>query len=125
MRNTNIPAPTAGMAGSPDSLWLVGGHVVDVISATVRPDVNVEIADGLIRTITADPAPGPHLVHLRRRGNQPLVGQAHGIRHRRWSVDERRREADGGERGVEADDTGLAARAQAVDHRLLVAFARQ
>jgi imidazolonepropionase-like amidohydrolase len=57
MRNTNIPTPTPGMAGHPESLWLVNGHVVDVIGTTVRRDLNVEVADGIIRTITSAPAP--------------------------------------------------------------------
>ncbi|MDR5699039.1 metal-dependent hydrolase family protein [Agromyces aerolatus] len=57
MRNTNLRPVTPGMPGSTESLWLVGGHVVDVIRTTVRRDTNVEVFDGLIREITDTPPP--------------------------------------------------------------------
>jgi imidazolonepropionase-like amidohydrolase len=38
-------------------LWLAGGHVVDVRTGTVRRDINVEIAGGRIKRVTADPPP--------------------------------------------------------------------
>lgn len=57
MRNTNTPAPTAGMVGHPESLWLVGGRVVDVVTGTVRDDTAVRIHDGRIADIIDDDAP--------------------------------------------------------------------
>src|SRR5882672_9878586 len=39
------------------ALWLAGGHVVDVRTGTVRRDINVEIAGGRIKRVTADPPP--------------------------------------------------------------------
>jgi imidazolonepropionase-like amidohydrolase len=57
MITTNPRPALAGMPGSAASLWLVGGHVVDVLTGTVRLNLNVEIRDGLIASITTDPAP--------------------------------------------------------------------
>lgn len=57
MRNTNIRTPRPGTAGSEQALWLVGGHVVDVVTGTVRRDRNLELHDGLIGSITTEPAP--------------------------------------------------------------------
>lgn len=58
MRNTNTRAPQAGMEGNPESLWLVGGHIVDVIAGKPRYDINVELNGGLIRSVTKDAPPG-------------------------------------------------------------------
>lgn len=55
MRNTNAPAPRPGTVGHPRSLWFVGGHVVDVVTGTVRHDVAVEVRDGLIARIGSGP----------------------------------------------------------------------
>lgn len=57
IRNSNVPPPTAGMAGSPEPLWLIGGHVVDVVGTRVQRDTNVEVVDGLLRTVTTDAPP--------------------------------------------------------------------
>jgi imidazolonepropionase-like amidohydrolase len=57
MRNTNIAPSTPGTPGHPESLWLVGGHVVDVITGTVIRDRAVELRDGAIASITADAPP--------------------------------------------------------------------
>lgn len=46
-----------GTAGAAEPLWLVGGDVVDVVGGSVRRGVNVELHDGLIRTLTGEPAP--------------------------------------------------------------------
>jgi imidazolonepropionase-like amidohydrolase len=78
MRNTNLPAPAPGMPGNPESLWLANGHVVDVIHTTVRRDVNVEVAGGVIRTITADAAPdGAATVDLAGRYLLPGLVSVH------------------------------------------------
>lgn len=52
MRNTNPRPATPGTPGHPESLWLTGGHVVDVVQGTVLRDRAVELHDGVIRTIT-------------------------------------------------------------------------
>ncbi len=57
MRNTNTRPPTAGMHGHPEALWLTGGHVVDVVAGESRAQQNVELFDGLIRTITSEAPP--------------------------------------------------------------------
>jgi len=57
MRNFNVPPPAPGMAGNDEPLWLVGGHVVDVVTSTVSSNTNVVVAGGLITAITTDEAP--------------------------------------------------------------------
>ncbi|NRG42307.1 amidohydrolase family protein [Rathayibacter sp. VKM Ac-2835] len=63
IRNSNVPPPTPGTAGSPDPLWLIGGHVVDVVGTRVLHDTNVEVRDGLLHAVTteAPPAGAPTL----------------------------------------------------------------
>lgn len=78
MRNTNIRTPRPGMAGSDLSLWLVGGHVVDVVTGTVLRDRNVELHDGLIRSITIDAAPeGAETLELAGRFIAPGLVSVH------------------------------------------------
>ncbi|WOF23257.1 amidohydrolase family protein [Microbacterium betulae] len=57
MHNTNARAPRPGMPGHPDSLWLVGGHIVDVVAGTVLEGRNVELRGGRIVAVTPSPAP--------------------------------------------------------------------
>ncbi len=45
------------MPGHDESLWLTGGHVVDVVTGTVLADHQVELRGGLIASVTTDPAP--------------------------------------------------------------------
>lgn len=68
MRNTNIRPATPGMADNDESLWLVGGHVVDVIACGVNRNVNVEVYRGLIRQVTVDgPPPGAVVIDIAGR----------------------------------------------------------
>jgi imidazolonepropionase-like amidohydrolase len=53
------------MFGSPESLWLVGGAVVDVVNGVSVPDLNVELRDGLIARLTKDAPPaGARVIDL-------------------------------------------------------------
>ncbi|MEU5884385.1 amidohydrolase family protein [Spirillospora sp. NPDC047279] len=66
------PAPIDG------TLWLTGGHVVDVLGGTVRRDVNVAVADGRITAITGTaPAPGSRTVDLGGRYLLPGLISVH------------------------------------------------
>ena len=78
MRNTNIAAPTPGTVGHPESLWLVGGHVVDVVAGAVVENRAVEMRDGLIATI-AETAPqdARHTVDLAGRYVVPGLVSVH------------------------------------------------
>jgi imidazolonepropionase-like amidohydrolase len=59
-------------------LWIVGGHVVDVRSATVRRDVNVKIDGDRISEITSDPAPaGAHCINIGGRYLLPGLISVH------------------------------------------------
>ncbi|MDR1798377.1 MAG: amidohydrolase family protein [Bifidobacteriaceae bacterium] len=57
MRNTNQLAPRPGMAGHPAALWLTGGTVVDVVTNTTQPGLNVALADGVISAVTSAQPP--------------------------------------------------------------------
>lgn len=51
-----LPTPPEPRS-STTSLWLTGGHVVDVRAGRIRRGQSVEVADGRIVRITADPPP--------------------------------------------------------------------
>jgi imidazolonepropionase-like amidohydrolase len=50
------PVPAGAMSAS-GSLWLTGGHVVDVVSGRVRRATNLAIAGGRIIRLTTEPPP--------------------------------------------------------------------
>ncbi|HEY0247362.1 MAG TPA: amidohydrolase family protein [Gryllotalpicola sp.] len=78
MRNTNIARPLPGMPGHPDSLWLVGGHVVDVLTGAVLRDHAVELRDGLIGAVTPQPpADAEHRLQLDGRYVFPGLVSVH------------------------------------------------
>ncbi|WP_395105519.1 amidohydrolase family protein [Actinomadura sp. SCN-SB] len=49
--NPRRPAPAEG------TLWLTGGHVVDVVGGTIRRNVDVAVTEGTITSIGAGPPP--------------------------------------------------------------------
>lgn len=57
IRNTRIRDPRPGMAGSDSSLWLRGGHVVNVVEGTIQPNTNVEVLQGRISTLQQEEPP--------------------------------------------------------------------
>ncbi|GAA0420269.1 amidohydrolase [Acrocarpospora corrugata] len=57
----------------PETLWLTGGHVVDVRSGRVRRDVNVVVTAGRIERITAA-APPPEAATVELGGRYVLPG---------------------------------------------------
>lgn len=78
MRNTNLPPATAGMASHDESLWLVGGHVVDVVNTTVLEGHNVEVSGGSIAQVTTDAPPaGANVVELGGRFIAPGLVTVH------------------------------------------------
>jgi imidazolonepropionase-like amidohydrolase len=77
LRNTNVPAPTPGMKGHPESLWLTGGRVVDVLTNSTRTAA-VEIRDGLIAAIVdGAPAGSANTVDLAGRFIAPGLVSVH------------------------------------------------
>ena len=78
MRNFNVLPPAPGMAGNNEPLWLVGGHVVDVVTSTVSTDTNVVLTGGLIAAITTDAAPaGAATINLAGRYIAPGLVTVH------------------------------------------------
>ncbi|MEV7012590.1 amidohydrolase family protein [Streptosporangium sp. NPDC051022] len=65
-------------APEPETLWLTGGHVVDVRSGRIRRDTNVAVTAGRIERITADaPPPGARTVALGGRYLMPGLISVH------------------------------------------------
>ncbi|WP_165969232.1 amidohydrolase family protein [Actinomadura sp. KC06] len=54
MPTTTTPRRPVPLDGT---LWLTGGHVVDVVGGTIRRNVNAAVTGGRIETITAAPPP--------------------------------------------------------------------
>jgi imidazolonepropionase-like amidohydrolase len=78
MRNYNTRPATPGMPGHDEPLWLVGGHVVDVVGESVLRDTNVELHDGRIRRVTTDAAPaGAATIELDGRFVSPGLVSVH------------------------------------------------
>jgi imidazolonepropionase-like amidohydrolase len=77
----NLVAATAGQTkGRPASgtVWLTGGHVVDVRNGRVRRDTNVAVTEGRIERITAEaPPPGATEIALNGRYLMPGLISVH------------------------------------------------
>ncbi|GAB6896947.1 amidohydrolase family protein [Kineosporia succinea] len=77
MLNTNPRPARPGMPGHPATLWLTGGHVVDVVTSTVSPN-DVAVFDGRISWIgPANPQEGDAVVDLDGRYLVPGLVSVH------------------------------------------------
>lgn len=73
-----LTSPRLRPTSEPETLWLTGGHVVDVRSGRIRRNVNVLVAAGRIEKITADaPPPGARIVELGGRYLMPGLISVH------------------------------------------------
>jgi imidazolonepropionase-like amidohydrolase len=77
---TAVPTTTTARRPVPreGTLWLTGGHVVDVLGGTVRRNANVAVAAGRIEKITTEaPEPGAQRVDLGGRYLLPGLSSVH------------------------------------------------
>ncbi|GAA0825298.1 amidohydrolase family protein [Streptosporangium amethystogenes subsp. fukuiense] len=73
-----LTSPRLRPTSEPETLWLTGGHVVDVRSGRIRRNANVLVAAGRIEKITADaPPPGARTVELGGRYLMPGLISVH------------------------------------------------
>ncbi|MGC5012327.1 amidohydrolase family protein [Streptosporangium sp. DT93] len=73
-----LTSPRLRPTPEPETLWLTGGHVVDVRAGRIRENVNVLVAAGRIERITADaPPPGARTVELGGRYLMPGLISVH------------------------------------------------
>lgn len=73
-----LTSPRLRPMAEPETLWLTGGHVVDVRSGRVRRNANVAVTAGRIEKITADaPPPGARTVELGGRYLMPGLISVH------------------------------------------------
>ncbi|MFV2197716.1 amidohydrolase family protein [Nocardiopsis sp. LOL_012] len=78
MLNHNRPRTGAGGPGAERSLWLTGGHVVDVVTGAVARDHSVELRDGAVARVTPEPAPpGAEVLDLGGRYLMPGLISVH------------------------------------------------